>query len=143
MSKIEDLWAKEEVPVDNALHFADGRSYDVRIDSESPRGMSILEEFDLEERLAIAPDWVSVVDGLKIDLEDGGALWHGDGDNGSEGFFARTHGDGSLDWVVFFTASNPFSEAVVSGDFATFRSTAGAVITVDINDPMRPVPTEH
>lgn len=139
MSKIEDLWVKEEVPIDNALHFADGRSYDVRVDPDSPKGMSVEEEFDLEERLAIAPDWVSVVDGRKIDLEDGGALWHGDGDNGSEGFFARVKKDGSLDWVVFFTASNPFTEAEVHNSQATFRSTAGVTITVDIDDPRRPV----
>lgn len=139
MSKIEDLWANEEVPIDNALHFADGRSYDVCVDPDSPSGMSVQDEFDLEERLAIAPDWVSVVDGRKIDLEDGGALWHGDGDNGSEGFIARVKKDGSLDWVVFFTASNPFTEAEVHDGQATFRSTAGVTITVDIDDPRRPV----
>lgn len=139
MSKIEDLWAEEEVPVDNALHFADGRSFDVRVDPDSPGGMSILEGFDLEERLAVAPDWVSVVDGRKIDLSDGGALWHGDGDNGSEGFFARTEAGGALAWVVFLTASNPFTEADADGSYATFRSTAGVVITVDIDDPTRPV----
>lgn len=140
MSKIEDLWVKYEVPVDNALHFADGRSFDARAAPEAAGGISILEPFDLDERLSIAPDWVSEVDGLELALEDGGFLWHGDGSNGSEGFIARVNSDRSLMWVIFFTASNPFTRAELAGNYATLRSTSGVVITVDIDDPRRPVP---
>ncbi|MGH3312408.1 MAG: hypothetical protein ACRDP3_17780 [Streptomyces sp.] len=140
MSKIKDLWDEHKVPVDDALHFADGRSFDACVTPESPGGISILEPFDLDDRLSIAPNWVSVVDGLEEELEDGGFLWHGDGDNGSEGFFARVNPDRSLVWVVFFTDSNPFTKAEVVGRYATLSSTSGVVITIDIDDPRRPVP---
>lgn len=140
MSRIEQLWAANEVPVDNALHFADGWSYDVSVDTGTAGGMVVRGAFDLEERLALAPNWVSVVDGRKLALEGGGALWHGDGDNGSEGFFAREDAHQSPSWVVFLTNTNPFTRAELSGNTATFRSTSGVVITVDIDDPTRPQP---
>lgn len=140
VSTAEELWRSEEVAIDNALHFADGRSFEVEIDPKSPTGMVVHEQFDLDERLSRAPDWTSVVDGLSVPVEGGDRIWHGDGDNGSEGFIARTRGDRSLQWVLFFTSSNPFIQAEVTGNRGVFQTSSGIILDIDIQDPTRGTP---
>lgn len=98
--------------------------------------MRVLAPFDLEEMLEIDPSWVSSVDGLvAVDLGSKGLLWGGEGSYGSEGFIARLTADRSLIWAILFTESNPFDRIRLSGNVATFTSTAGFEITVDIDDP--------
>ncbi|MEU9114506.1 hypothetical protein AB0D04_22610 [Streptomyces sp. NPDC048483] len=139
MSAIERLWADYTMPDLDALHFADGRSYDVFLDSDVPAGMRIEEAFDLEEVFAEDPDWgVSRVDGQTVvPLEDGGVLWGGDGPHGSNGFCARLNADLTLVWAIFLQVSNPLREISLSGSTTVFRSTSGVSITVDIDDPLR------
>ncbi|MFF0624186.1 hypothetical protein [Streptomyces sp. NPDC004296] len=138
MSAIERLWVDYLMPDLDALHFADGRSYDVVLDSDAPTGMRIEEAFDLEEVLAEDPDWVSRVDGQRVvSLEDGGVLWGGDGPHGSNGFCARLNADLTLVWAIFLHVSNPLRDISLSGSTAVFRSTSGVSITVDIGDPLR------
>lgn len=137
MIAIERLWVDYKMPALDALHFSDGRSYDVEIDSDAPSGMKITESFDLEEFLDENPGWVTQVDGQRsIKLADGGFLWGGDGAHGSNGFCARLNADLTLVWAIFFQVSNPFTDVQVSGDIAVFNSTSGVSITVDINDPL-------
>lgn len=138
MSAIERLWMDYNMPDLDALHFADGRSYDIVLDSDAPAGMRIDEDFDLEEVLAEDPDWVSRVDGQRVvPLEDEGVLWGGDGPHGSNGFCARLNSDLTLVWAIFLQESNPLRDISLSGSIAVFRSTSGVSITVDIGDPLR------
>ncbi|UZJ29919.1 hypothetical protein [Streptomyces endophytica] len=142
MSAIERLWTDYNLPTLDALHFPDGRSYEVEMDSAAPSGMKLVEAFDLEEFLEEEPGWVTPVDGQRsVPLTDGGVLWGGEGAHGSNGFCARLNADLTLVWVIFFQVSNPFTEVQVSGDIAVFNSTSGVSITVDINDPLRSVST--
>ncbi|MFD4136489.1 hypothetical protein [Streptomyces goshikiensis] len=133
MTTIERLWGDFQLPIRDALHLADGRSWDLDLDSEA------LAPFDLDEMLEGDPSWVSSVDGLvAVDLGSKGLLWGGEGSYGSEGFIARLTVDRALIWAFFFTESNPFDRIQLSGNAATFSSTSGFEITVDIDDPETP-----
>ncbi|MEU9298874.1 hypothetical protein [Streptomyces sp. NPDC048269] len=136
MTTIERLWEDFQLPIRDALHFADGRSCDVDLDSDVPSGLKVLAPFDLDEMLESDPSWVSSVDGLvSVDVGSKGLLWSGEGSYGSEGFIARLTVDRALIWAIFFTESNPFDRTQLSGNVATFSSTSGIEITVDIDDP--------
>ncbi|MCJ1678460.1 hypothetical protein MTF65_14100 [Streptomyces sp. APSN-46.1] len=140
MTAIERLWEDFELPVKDALHYADGHSYDVALDPAAPRGFTVLAPFDLNEMLESDPSWVSSVDGLAaVDLGEKGLLWGGEGSYGSEGFIARLTVDRALIWAMFFMESNPFDRIQLSENVATFSSTAGFEIAVDIDDPRTPI----
>ncbi|MFF0479525.1 hypothetical protein [Streptomyces sp. NPDC004284] len=139
MTTIERLWEGFELPIKDALHYADGHSYDVALDSAVPSGFSVLSPFELDEVLEGDPSWVSSVDGLAaVDLGERGLLWGGEGSYGSEGFIARLTVDRALIWAMFFTESNPFDRIQLSGNVANFISTSGFEIAVDIDDPLIP-----
>ncbi|MEU4346952.1 hypothetical protein [Streptomyces sp. NPDC023838] len=136
MTTIECLWADFHLPVRDALHYADGRSFGVDLDPGVPSGLRVLAPFHLDEMLESDPSGVSSVDGLvAVDLGSKGLLWGGEGSYGSEGFIARLTVDRALIWAIFFTESNPFDRIQLSGNVATFSSTSGFEITVDIDDP--------
>ncbi|GAA2358781.1 MULTISPECIES: hypothetical protein [Streptomyces] len=133
MSQIQRLWTEFRLPIRDALYFADGHSYDVVLASDAPGGWKVLAPFDVSDMLARGPDWTSSVDGLiSVELGQGG-LWGGDGSYGSEGFVARLAPDRSLIWAIFFMESNPFEEIQLLGEVATFTSTSGTKVAVDIN----------
>lgn len=140
MAAIERLWEDFELPIRDSLHFADGHSYDVALDSAAPSGLRVLAPFDLDETLESDPSWVSEVDGLvAVDLGRKGLLWGGEGSYGSEGFIARLTVDRALIWAIFFMESNPFDRIQLSDNVATFSSTSGVEIAVDIDDPRTPI----
>ncbi|MBT1187546.1 hypothetical protein HET69_27005 [Streptomyces sp. CJ_13] len=140
MTAIERLWEGFELPIKDALHYADGHSCDVALDSAAPRGFTVLAPFDLDEVLEGDPSWVSSVDGLaSVDLGEKGLLWGGEGSHGSEGFIARLTVDRAPIWAMFFTESNPFDRIRLSGNVATFSSTSGLEIELDIDDPQTPI----
>ncbi|AYV28884.1 hypothetical protein EES41_19430 [Streptomyces sp. ADI95-16] len=140
MTAIERLWEDFELPIKDALHYADGHSWDVALDSAAPRGFTVLAPFDLDEVLEGDPSWVSSVDGLaSVDLGEKGLLWGGEGSHGSEGFIARLTVDRAPIWAMFFTKSNPFDRIRLSGNVATFSSTSGLEIELDIDDPQTPI----
>ncbi|MEV6398065.1 hypothetical protein AB0M39_25380 [Streptomyces sp. NPDC051907] len=140
MTAIERLWEDYDLPSRDSLHFADGRSFDVELDSDAPGGFRVLDAFDLDEMLKDDPSWTSSVDGRAVvDLGEKGLLWGGEGSYGSDGFAARLTADRALIWAIFFTESNPLNRIELSGNVATFYSTADITITVDIDDPRTPV----
>ncbi|MGY0061342.1 hypothetical protein ACWY4P_33200 [Streptomyces sp. LZ34] len=140
MNEIERLWEDFRLPIRDALYLADGNSYDVTLSPGTPNGFRVLEPFDLRQTLKSEQDWTSEVDGLKsIGLTQGGFLWGGEGSHGSEGFLARLTPERSLIWAIFFSESNPFQEIQLSSKTASFISTSGIEITVDIDDPRRSV----
>ncbi|MEV1047207.1 hypothetical protein [Streptomyces sp. NPDC049916] len=136
MTMIERLWEDFRLPIRDALYFAGGESCDVVLDSDEPSGLKMLSTFDLDEILESDPSWVSSVDGLvAVDLGSRGLLWGGEGSYGSEGFLARLTGERKLIWAIFFMESNPFDRIRLSGNVATFSSTSGLEVAVDIDDP--------
>ncbi|MGW0558029.1 hypothetical protein ACWDZ6_28275 [Streptomyces sp. NPDC002926] len=140
MTAIERLWEDFELPIRDALHSADGHSYDVALDPDAPSGFAVLAPFGLDEMLESDPSWTSSVDGLAVvDLGRKGLLWGGEGSYGSEGFIARLTADRALIWAIFFMESNPFDRIQLSNNVATFSSTSGVEITVDIEDPRTPI----
>ncbi|MFJ3203642.1 hypothetical protein [Streptomyces sp. NPDC086989] len=141
MTAIERLWEDFELPIKDALHYADGHSYEVALVPDTPTGFAVLASFDLDEVLESDPSWVSSVDGLAaVDLGEKGLLWGGEGSYGSEGFVARLTADRSLMWAMFFAESNPFGRIRLLGTVATFTSTSGFEVSVDIDDPRSPDP---
>lgn len=144
MTTIELLWREYELPIKDALHYADGRSYEVALNPAAPGGFSVLSVFSVDEILEDDPSWVSSVDGLtSVDLGERGLLWGGEGSYGSEGFIARLTPDRALIWAMFFAESNPFDRIQLTGNVATFHSTAGFEVSVDIENPRNPVPLER
>ncbi|MEU7051935.1 hypothetical protein ACF1GS_27135 [Streptomyces eurythermus] len=135
MTVIERLWLTYELPAVDGLYFADGRAYEVSA-SRAERVLRINEALDVEQLLSEEPDLVACVDGLSThELADGDVLWAGEGCYGSDGFFGRVRSDRGLVWAVFLEEADPFRTIQVSGRQATFTSTSGTVITVDIDDP--------
>lgn len=59
----------------------------------------------------------------------------GEGSYGSEGFFGRLDHHKNLLWVVYIEGSNPFVDVSVGGTAATFISSSGVSITVDLETP--------
>ncbi|MFE5851852.1 hypothetical protein ACFQ61_01310 [Streptomyces sp. NPDC056500] len=140
MTYIEHLWGDFELPLTDALHYADGHSYGVALDSATPRGFTALPLFDLKKMMDGDPSGVSSVDGLTaVDLGEKGLLWGGEGSYGSEGFIARLTADRALMWAMFFLESNPFDRIRLSGNIAAFSSTSGHKVVVDIDDPRTPI----
>ncbi|WP_328779974.1 hypothetical protein OHQ89_14440 [Streptomyces canus] len=135
MTVIERLWQEYELPAVDGLYFADGRAYEVSVSPTEPV-LRIDETLDVDQLLSEEPDLVARVDGLSIhELADGDVLWAGEGSYGSDGFFGRVHSDRGLVWAVFLEEADPFRTIEVSGRKATFTSTSGLTITVDIDDP--------
>ncbi|MFE2185966.1 hypothetical protein [Streptomyces sp. NPDC059455] len=141
MTTITELWKEFQLPIRDALHFADGQSFDVSLTPEASSGLTIQAPFDLSGMLADDPSWTSSVDGLvEADLGKRGLLWGGEGSYGSEGFIARLTTERSLVWAIFFMDSNPFDQIHLTNNVATFVSTSTVEITVDIDDPRAPIP---
>ena len=134
---IQRLWLADSLPVQDGLYRADGAAYDVQVDASAEGGLKILAPFSLEKFLARHPDMVTSIDvTLEKPLPPGvGYLCCGEGSYGSEGFFGRLDQHRNLVWVVYLEASNPFVGVSMSNTSATFMSSAGASITVDLRAP--------
>jgi hypothetical protein len=135
------LWRGGRLPIEDGLYLASGASYSVELDSGAPGGIRIGDEFDLAELLAEDPDWLTTIDVIGEAGLPGhaGRLCRGEGSHGSEGFVARLGQDRELVWVLYFQESNPFAEIAVSGSRATFTSTSGIAVTVDLDHPEVPL----
>jgi len=95
-----------------------------------------LEEFNLDEALDADPDWLTSIDVTReTGLAGAGYLCCGEGSYGSEGFAARLDEHKNLAWVIYLEESNPFTDIVIAGMTATFSSSSGVSITVDIYRP--------
>ena len=107
------------------------------MDASAEDALKILAPFSLEKFLARHPDMVTSIDvTLEKLLPPGvGYLCCGEGSYGSEGFFGQLDQHRNLVWVVYLEASNPFVGVSMSNTSATFMSSAGASITVDLRAP--------
>ena len=145
---IKNLWLAENLPIRDGLYRAAGMSRTVRIDPTVPGGLVVLESFDLDAFLRADPEWLTAIDVLvRQTLPDGsGYLCGGEGSYGSEGFFGRLDRHQELVWVVYLQRSNPITEIAVDGEHATFTSSSGLSITVDLTSPefdLDPTPYER
>lgn len=131
---IERLWLAGSLPIQNGLYRADGSAYGVRADTSVEGGLKILGPFDLEEFLSRDPDMVTSIDITRErPIPRGtGYLCCGEGSYGSEGFFGQLDEQKNLVWVVYLENSNPFVDVSVRDDTATFTSSAGTLIAVNL-----------
>lgn len=147
---LHHLWDDFRLPLGDALYLCGDEgvvaAYEVSgsnlCGAGAPSPLAIGEPFDVEAA-ARDPEWCTYADCVlaAVALEDGGALWAGEGSHGSEGFFARLGADRSLRWAVHLDDSNPFDAIERDGGVAAFRSTSGVALAVDVDDPRRRPPT--
>jgi len=132
-TSIARLWARGQLPSEDAVFYADGRSFAVEVVDGR---LNATEEFDLEE--SVDPDEVSNTDVFaEVALPDGaGFLCCGDGDMGADGMFGRLDAARNLVWACFLTSGNPYVGIAVERNLATFTSTSGATVTVDVDRPV-------
>lgn len=137
VSDISTLWNNGKLPVRDALHFARGYSYSVRLNAAIPGGIELLEAFDLNDLLNTDPERLTSIDITReIKISDGaGYLCCGEGSYGSEGFFARLDDRKILTWVVYLEESNPFVDILLDDTKATFNSSSNVSITLDTERP--------
>jgi hypothetical protein len=136
MSATEALWEQQKLPIKDGLYMVSGESVAVELDSSTASGIIFESHFDLDAMLRDDPECVTTLDvAREIDLKGNGRLCCGEGSYGSEGFFARTGSDGGLMWAMYFEGSNPFVSISQRAGRATFLSTSGVKITVDVDDP--------
>jgi hypothetical protein len=134
---LADLWRDEQLPIEDALYLADGTAYDVEVSPQAPGGFEIGDQFDLAELVRADEDWMASIDPMReVELPGGaGYLCSGEGSHGSDGFFARLDSAGNPIWVLFLTEHNPFMDISIEGTRATFTSTSGVSLTLDIDHP--------
>lgn len=126
-------WAREELPIRDALYLGDARAFAVALDEQVPGGLKVNDPFDLDALLGENPGWVtSFVVSKKVELADGGYVCCGEGSRGSEGLFARLSPDGEPVWVAYLERSNPFIEVDVRDQAARFRSSSGVIVSVTL-----------
>lgn len=127
----------DNLPIKDGLYRADGAVYGVQADASVEGGLNILAQFSLEEFLSRHPGMVTSIDTtLEKPLPRGlGYVCCGEGSYGSEGFFGRLDQHRNLIWVVYLENSNPFIDASVSNTNATFTSSSGVSITVNLGSP--------
>ncbi|WP_108870055.1 hypothetical protein [Aquimarina aquimarini] len=58
----------------------------------------------------------------------------GDGAMGNEGYIASIALNGELNWVIFFTFSNPINKAEVKNEHLICYGDTGAIIDIDLNN---------
>lgn len=137
MSTLERLWNAGRLPIKDGLYTSSGDDYSVQVNDAIPGGLEILEKFDLDSMLRADPDWLTSIDITReVEIEGrNGRLLAGEGSHGSEGFFARVDGRNNLKWVIYLEESNPFIDINIIDNKATFHSSSGVAITVDIDRP--------
>jgi hypothetical protein len=136
-SLIERLWLADNLPIQDGFYRADGTAYGVQVDASVAGGLKILAPFTLEDFLSRHPDMITSIDTtLEKSLPHGvGYLFCGEGSYGSEGFFGRLDQHRNLVWVVYLENYNPFVDASISDTSATFTSSTGVSITVNLGTP--------
>lgn len=133
MTDIVTLWRAGQLPIEDGVFYADGRSYAVDVVDGD---LVVAEEFDLGLLLAEDPDWLTTIDITREAGASPGSVCGGEGSHGSEGFFARLNADGGLVWVCYLSEANPVDTLVVSNGKLTVTTTSGVSITVDVDDPV-------
>jgi hypothetical protein len=136
-SLLERLWLADKLPVEDGLYRADGAAYGVKMGISVEGGLEIQAPFILKEFLSRHPGMVTSIDTTRVrPLPHGvGYLCSGEGPSGSEGFFGRLDRYKNLVWVVYLEDSNPFVDVAIDDASATFVSSAGVPIAVNLEIP--------
>ena len=122
MSRIQKLWQDGTLPIEDSVHFTDGRSNAVEIAASALQSTGQVEP---------ATDWLTAIHITRESPAPHGFVCAGNGSHGSEGFFARPDADRSLIWVRYLSESNPINKLTVLGHQLTVISTSGVTITVE------------
>lgn len=138
MSKINELWNKEKLPIKDGIYFANGESFSFLAKFYPDIVIKKGKSFSLVDFLNKNPDCITDIDIFeKIKISTGGTCLLGEGSHGSEGFIAYITSDEKLNWVIYFEESNPFINAVELPDtFLKVESSANYTIILDLKDPI-------
>jgi len=137
MSKIIELWNKEELPIKNGVYFSDGKSISLSIIAYPSILIEKGKEFDLDDFLVKNPDEVTSIDIMKrFNLSEEYQCILGEGSYGSEGFVAYLTSKDDLLWVMYFEKSNPFVNLIKLPNLnIEVESSANYKIIINVNDP--------
>ena len=138
MSKINELWNKEKLPIKDGIYFANGESFSFLTKFYPDIVIKKGKSFSLVDFLNKNPDCITDIDIFeKIKIQTGGTCLLGEGSHGSEGFIAYITSDEKLNWVIYIEESNPFINAVELPDtFLKVESSANYTIILDLKDPI-------
>lgn len=135
MSKIRDLWKSGRVPILSALYRYDDVAIYATIDNSVSGGLRFGQQVPLTDVLAANTDYLASLD-ITHERQlphDEGFLVCGEGSYGSDGFFGLLDSSKELVWVVFLENSNPFVSIFVNSRLATFTSSSGITLRIDLN----------
>ncbi|WP_329625404.1 hypothetical protein OG357_37795 [Streptomyces sp. NBC_01255] len=143
MGTVVRLWATGETPYRDGLYRPDDTGRDVHVegpgayhpDARQPIPFRLGKPFDVLQ--AVEEDGTAEVDHFfESPLPDGsGRMCGGGGGMGNTGHLARLDADGSLRWVAFMDASNPFVGVRYEGATAVFTNDWGNELRLDLSDP--------
>ena len=138
MSKINELWNKEKLPIKDGIYFANGESFSFLAKFYPYVFIKKGESFNLVDFLNKNPDCITNIDIFqKIKIQMGGTCLLGECSHGSEGFIAYISSDEKLNWVIYFEESNPFINAIELPDkFLEVESSANYRIILDLKNPI-------
>ena len=133
MANIVDLWNEEKLPIRDGIYFPNCRAIALSISTDRHRSIEKGPEFSVADFMEEHPEEVTHIDAMqKVPIGGKGWCLVGEGSLGSEGFIAYLTPDGSLEWVMYFENSNPFTSATrLSDEIIEVRSSAGYRIIID------------
>lgn len=137
MSKIIELWNKEELPIKDGVYFSNGKSISLSMKFYPNLLIEKGDPFNLISFLKEESDNVTCIDIMKIIMmSDGYQCFLGEGSYGSEGFIAYITPERYLEWVMYFENSNPFINAIeLSNKCIEVESSANYKIVIQLNNP--------
>lgn len=143
--EISSHWKCCEIPLIDALMFADGRivlfrSFTVAEEGTVRTGVRRVAETTLESVLSNAPDPWFKLEPLCSVCDQSVSIRYlaGGGDMGNEGFIAAERlSDKHLLWVASFNRSNPFSDIRVAGETVIATNNHDEDWIVPLDDPGR------
>jgi hypothetical protein len=120
---LQERWRREDALHVNGITYRDGRVlllnvYNLETGSEISCFADRLADTTVASVFKYNDDpWVTVTATARLQIADNRILLAGEGAMGNEGFVALEDG-GILEWILFCTASNPFSELELVADVA-------------------------
>lgn len=136
MKSIIDLWNEHLLPIKDAVYFADGTAFSIKITSYPKPSFEKGNDFLFSNFFKNNSDEITDVDLFKKkSLSNKGWLCFGEGSYGSEGFIACLNSDNKLRWVLYSEDSNPFIEMKEIEEFVYVKSSSSVCLKIKTNNP--------
>ncbi|OCG10929.1 hypothetical protein A9G09_11555 [Gilliamella sp. wkB292] len=138
MTKIVELWHKQQLPIKDGIYFASGQSIALDAVFFPQLSIHVGEKFDLNVILNNDADNLTDIDIFdKIILANGDQCIIGEGSYGSEGFIAYLSANQDLIWVIYFEKSNPFIKVLpLTNQSIMVESSANFQLIIELANPV-------